>query len=142
MRVFNWDAPPFAIVSAERKEFQPLENEQRHANMLHWLHGAGFDHDTVTGRFEGRDECSAIVLLYDGDSGPEWEKILLLAGLYAQDAVLYVDGDRDAYLYTRDANAATWSSQKLGAWKETTAAKARESDNFTRDKFGRYYVVA
>ena len=133
----NWEVPAFAVFSAERASLSPLANIQRARDLSDWLTSSAHDHAAVSGCYNGARESGQLVLLYDGLSGQAWQDCVMLAAQYGQESILYVDDDRQAFLFS----LATSEFSSVGAWKETTQAHAESLPAYTIGPEGRYWIA-
>lgn len=125
---------PFVIISAEKAELGPADNAARSANLAAYLRHRRVAMTLVNGAYKGHRESGFLVLLPDGDSGPVYSDIIRAARVLDQDAVLYVDSRREAYL-----DDARGQQVRIGSWREVTT-DGPLPESYT-EKGGRYYAA-
>lgn len=125
---------PFVIFSASRSALSAEENAERTGFMRAQLEAEGIPVVDVDGFYNGYAEKSFLAYTYEGTA--ESRVIERLAALYKQDAILYVDANRLAYLRYADNQP----NLELGMWREVSAYDAGRSRSYTYIR-GKYYTA-
>lgn len=129
---------PFVIISAERAEFDEPINSLRTESLRRDLQELGVDPIPVSGQWNGVPEQSFFVVLPFGDSmAGGYDDILRLGREYEQDAVLYVDGSRIAYLDGPEGGA----PDLIGKWRELDPSEPEPENGLTVFPDGRRFAV-
>lgn len=129
--------PSIVIMSAEVKGLSPFQNSYRTEQMAMWLGEVGLAWKAVEGVWNGTKEMSFVVT-YRTDE--ELGQLIDLAKLYDQEAILYADQERNAYLLRQVGPSSVDSIGKL----VTKAGRLPDPEPtaYTRELDGSlYYVV-
>jgi len=131
------NSTPFVILSAEIANLGAVVNAERSAQLFDRLTAMGMEPVTCEGFYKSIPETSYLVRLARGDSDPSYEALLDLAFFWDQEAVLYVDAQRRAYL----DNPETREIVELGTWYELDPWDPAP-ESYTVDPDGRRFAVA
>lgn len=145
--IVNYDAPPFWLLSAHKSDSDATSNAIMHEELGVALSALGVDYAETHGCWQGRLEKGYIVLDYAGtDDAAETasrtiagKAVLWQAAFYRQDAVIYVNEARTAYLVEPDY-LATGKRRvtELGPFREISRNDAPTTDGYTYFD-GRYW---
>jgi hypothetical protein len=127
------------LMSAERPEFDTLDNLHRTIELENLLLDGEFLYNYATGVWKGATEHSFIIALKP--DGKQTDQVEFLAGLakqFNQEAILVVSTDRTAQLIY----PATGVTENLsGLFQSITAERAGLLDAYTEFKGGFYAVI-
>jgi len=134
------NVPACVLISAYVEDYGTLTNELYHEILKDDLRNWGWSFKEVTGSWKGEQEQSFLVILSSDihEQTLQIERLLQLAHVFDQDAILVLDRYRNATLAFPTGEA----DQLIGKFRPVPEAYAKAQEGWTYDpQFEQYYAI-